>query len=313
MTGGIERPPPHDVALPKSFAARYGEGARRGLCLGGGGLFFIAWQAAYLSALVSEGIDIGAADKVVGTSAGSFVGSALTGGRLRRVYAEVRILSNVSAVLPDLSSNAKLRPSQQHALDLFFQASDADVETVRAIGHAALAARTSSARVIRSGVGMMIGTRRWPSPALHITCVDAYTGERCVVTRDANVPVANAVAASCAIPGASPPQPVGDRRCIDGGVGGSGMHLDILAGAGRALVLALSDGSDVTVGMATNAPGSSKREFADLEASGTEVLLRTPESFDVDELMSPASVPKALAMGARQAAADAAELLAFWK
>ena len=306
------RPFPHDVALPRSFAARYGEGTRRGLCLGGGGLYFIAWQVAYLYTLVSGGVDIGAADTVVGTSAGSLVASALTGGHLRRIHHEMQLLSRVSTILPAFSLNSTLHPSQQRALDLFMQAGDAEVATVRAIGHAALAARTSSPKAVRSGIGLMIGKTRWPSTTLHITCVDAYTGERCVVTHDANVRVSNAVAASCAIPGVSAPQPIRDRRCIDGGVGGSGTHLDVLAGAQRALVLALSDGTSVTVGMATNAPGSTQQEFADFVASGTEVVIRTPETFDIDELMSPASIPKAMAMGARQASADVAEVRAFW-
>jgi NTE family protein len=122
-----------------------------------------------------------------------------------------------------------------------------------------------------------------------------------------------AVAASCAVPGMAAPQPIGDRRCIDGGVSGTGTHLDLLAGAHRVLVLALSDGSEISVGMATNAPGAAQKELADLRSSGTEVILRTPEAFDLEDLMTPTSVPGALAMGARQASADAAELSAFWE
>ena len=133
------------------------------------------------------------------------------------------------------------------------------------------------------------------------------------MTSEANIRISNAVAASCAVPGLSSPQPIGDRRCLDGGVSGTGTHLDLLSGARRVLVLALSDGTDVTVGMATQAPGAARQELADLAASRTEVMLRTPEEFDVEELMKPTSVPKALAMGVRQASADAATLLAFWE
>jgi hypothetical protein len=49
-----------------------------------------------------------------------------------------------------------------------------------------------------------------------------------------------------------------------------------------------------------------------LVASGTKVELRTPEAVDPLELMSPAAVPKALAMGARQASVDLAPLTSFW-
>jgi NTE family protein len=304
--------PPVDVALPRDFAARYGDGVERGLCLGGGGLFFIAWQTAYLHTLASEGFDAGTADRIVGTSAGSLVATALVGGRLPRIYRGVSALAKVSSVFPTLGSNSSLHPSQQRALDIFFQSGDSDPATLRAIGHASLAARTSSSQNLRRTLGAIIGGGHWPSKALQITCVDAYTGERCVLTSESNIQVSKAIAASCAVPGLSAPQPIGDRRCLDGGVSGTGTHLDLLAATRRVLVLALSDGSGLTEGMATQAPGAAQQELADLAASGTDVLLRTPEEFDVDELMVPASVPRALAMGKRQAAADAAALSEFW-
>ena len=44
------------LALPRDFGADYGRGVDRGLCLGGGGLFFVAWQVAYLQTLASHGV-----------------------------------------------------------------------------------------------------------------------------------------------------------------------------------------------------------------------------------------------------------------
>ena len=55
--------------------------------------------------------------------------------------------------------------------------------------------------------------------------------------------VARAVAASSAVPGLFTPQPILDRRCMDGGVSGTGTHLDLVAGARRAVVLHLTDGA----------------------------------------------------------------------
>jgi NTE family protein len=132
-----------------------------------------------------------------------------------------------------------------------------------------------------------------------------------VVTKASHTPVARAVAASSAVPGLFPPQPIGDRRCMDGGVSGTGLHLDLVAGCARAVVLALTDGAGETEGRMTSAPGSIGREVAALGATGTEVLLRTPEKMDLDTLMDPAAVPDAIAMGRRQAAADAADLRSF--
>ncbi|HEV3281946.1 MAG TPA: patatin-like phospholipase family protein [Acidimicrobiales bacterium] len=301
-----------DVALPRSFEAGYGQNVDLGLCLGGGGLFFVAWQVSYLQTLATRGIHFDSADRVVGTSAGSMVASALTAGRLNRLHTEISLLARVPALVSALAPASELSPSQQRALDLFLKAADGEPTTVQEIGYAALAASTPSPAAMRRNISLVLGRTAWTSDALRITCVDAYTAERCVVTRDSRVTIPRAVAASSAVPGIFPPQPVGDRRCMDGGVIGTGTHLDLLAGANRVLILALTDGSDMNEGMMTIGPGGGAQELVDLEASGTTVLLRTPAEVDMLELMEPAAVPRALAMGARQASADLGELSAFW-
>ncbi len=300
------------LALPRSFEPAYGRGIDLGLSLGGGGLFFVAWQAGYLHALSVAGVKLAAAQRVIGTSAGSLVASALVQGRLNLLYSEVSLLSRVPALISALAPSERLRPSQERALTLFLEAVDAEPTTVRTIGHASLAAAAPSPARIRRNIALVVGSARHRSAALRITCVDAFTGERCVVGDDADVSFARAVAASSAVPGIFAPQPIGDRRCMDGGVAGSGVHLDLLAGARRVVVLALTDGSDLPEAMMTSQPDDLKKEIEALESSGTEVFLRTPEKLDLTTLMTPASVPEALAMGASQGAADARLLGRFW-
>ena len=221
------------------------------------------------------------------------------------------MLGRVPRLLGALAPSGDLHPSQRRAVDLFTAAADAEPETIRAIGHAALAAQTPAASVMVRNAALILASRRWPSPELWLTCVDAFTGERCVVTATARVGIARAVAASSAVPGLFAPQQVGDRRCMDGGVSGTGTHLDLLAGSRRVVVLALTDGAGLTEGMMTTGPGTHEAELAALRASGTEAFHRHPESVDVGTLMDPAAVPDAIAMGRRQAAADAEELRAF--
>lgn len=305
-------PPPDGMAVPIDFGARYAAGLRTGLSLGGGGLFFVAWQVSYLYEMAQRGIDLAGAQRVVGTSAGSLVSSVLEAGNLSRLHKELTVLSKVPKLMGALAPAGNLHPSQERARDLFGFAADAEPETITAIGHAALAARAPGPSVMPRNVGLILASRRWPSPALHITCVDAFTGERCVVTGAAGVPVTRAVAASSAVPGLFTPQPILDRRCMDGGVSGTGTHLDLVAGAEKVVVLALSDGSGFDVGMMTAAPGSIQRELDALRESGSEVFVRIPESMDPLALMDPTAVPDAVAMGRRQAASDAAELAAFW-
>src|SRR5690348_8509157 len=49
----------------------------RALVLGGGGSVGIAWESGLLAGLAEQGIDLGRADRIVGTSAGSVVGARL--------------------------------------------------------------------------------------------------------------------------------------------------------------------------------------------------------------------------------------------
>lgn len=298
------------LARPIDFGAGYGEGLHFGLSLGGGGVFFVAWQVAYLHELAVRGVVLGRAQRVVGTSAGSVVASIVEAGHLNRFEREIALFAKTPALVSMLAPAGKLEASQQHALDLFVAAQESSPETVREIGHAALVAATPSAAKMARSVTLMLLSRRWPTDALNITCVDTLTGERCVVTRQAGVRIDRAVAASSAVPGVFAPQPIRDRRCMDGGVSGSGTHLDLLAGAERVVVLSLTDGTDSVGGM-TIRPGSFVTELGELERSGSSVFARSPETVDLARLMDPHSVPDAIAMARRQAAADAEPLRAF--
>jgi len=305
------QPPPDGLARPRDFSAGYGEGLSSGLSLGGGGVFFVAWQVAYLATLAEHGVDLAGSPRVVGTSAGSLVASVLEGGHIGRFRKEVSLLARAPKLIGALAPAGTLRPSQERARDIFFLAEDAEPDTIREIGRAALAARTPSDSVMARNVAVVLKSRRWPADALHITCVDTYTGERCVITREHGVPITRAVAASSAVPGLFSPQPILDRRCMDGGVCGTGTHLDLLAGAERAVVLNLTDGAGAERGAMTSGPRAVLEELEALEATGTRVFRRQPERMDLMTLMDPAAVPDAVAMGRRQAVADVAELRAF--
>ncbi len=221
------------------------------------------------------------------------------------------MLAKMPRLLGALAPAGDLNPSQDRALNQFRGAADAEPDTIRDIGHAALAAQTKGPALMSRNVGLVLASRRWPSHALQIVCVDAFTGERCVITRSAHVSITRAVAASSAVPGLFAPQPIGDRLCMDGGVSGSGTHLDLLAGAARVVVLGLSNGSDIVEGLMTTSPGSTEREIEALRDSGSAVFHRVPEAVDAMTLMDPRTVTEAIAMGRRQAVADHAELSAF--
>jgi NTE family protein len=299
------------LAKPVSFEAHYGAGVDRFLVLGGGWIVFVAWLLAYLRGLAHQGVAVESADRVVGTSAGSVVATVVTGGHLARAHREIEALAMAPGVVAALAPSGGLHPSQARALDLFWSADNARPDTVRAIGHAALAAHTPGVDTLPRSLELVLGQRHWPSAALWITTTDAYSGERVVVTQAAGVLAHHAAAASSTVPGLFAPQPIGDRKCVDGGVSGSAMHPDLAAGAARALVIALRDPGDV--GVATNEPGGFARSIDALRASGTAVEVRTSRlAAGAINLMDPRQIAPALEMGAQQAVEDGGGLVAFF-
>ena len=300
------------MALPRSMEARYGRGIDRGLVLGGGGVWFVAWQTGYLRRLEELGLGLGLADRLVGTSAGSLVASILAGERLSGFGRTVDLLTRAPGLLALMTSSGPLEPSCQRALDAFRDSRDSTPDTLRAIGFAALAARTPSADTTARNLGVILRMRKWPSSRLHITCVDAFTGERCVITRSAGLPLARATAASSAVPGIFAPQPVQDRKCMDGGVAGTGVHLDLVAGARKALVISLVDGSEPELAWGTMTPESIRQEFDDLVATGTEALRVIPRAEVPEDVMDPRLAVNAAREGVRQADEDLDRLRDFW-
>ncbi|BBZ42720.1 hypothetical protein MPRM_00010 [Mycobacterium parmense] len=76
----------------------------------------------------------------------------------------------------------------------------------------------------------------WPARPLRLTAIDVDTGELVVFDRDSGVDLVDAVAASCAVPGAWPPVAIGGRRYMDGGVGSS-VNLGVAGDCDVAVVL----------------------------------------------------------------------------
>jgi NTE family protein len=300
----------NDPAVPLSFEARYGAGYRRSLVLGGGGVVFVAWLAAYLGELARRGVALQDADRILGTSAGSILATIVAAGHLQRLQRLIGPLSRRPAIISRLAPAADLNPSQQRALDLFECARDSTPATIREIGAAALAAATPPRSLLPASVLMLAQTGRWPDDRLVVSAVDAYTGERLALTRAGGTPLLRAVAASASVPGLFAPQPVLDRRCMDGGVSGTGLHSDLVAGCERVLVIPVA--GTLLEPRLTMQPDSVDREISALRASGSTAEVRHARLPADTDLMDPAAVPDALLLGRRQAGEDAAALSDFW-
>ncbi|MFJ4521156.1 patatin-like phospholipase family protein [Streptomyces sp. NPDC088810] len=238
------------------------------LVLGGGGVGGIAWMTGVLAGLADAGRDVTGAGLLVGTSAGSTVAAQLGSGLpLEELYAR-----QVDPALQAAEITAEMDLEKFAAEIAAATGSAASVpELRRAVGRVALAARTVSEAERRAVIESRLPDHGWPERALKVVAVDAESGEPRVFDRDSGVPLVDAVAASCAVPGVWPPVTIGARRYVDGGVR-SVANVDLAAGAGRVLVL-------VPLGVTEPFPSEQplERSVAELRDRGAEVVVVAPD------------------------------------
>ncbi len=292
-----------DLVWPIDFARRSGAGSTRSLVLGGGGVYFIAWQLGLYEGLATEGIDLGNADAVVGTSAGAMVAALLYTGRLGLFAKSISTLLAIPQFTA-LFGSQSTSPSAQRAYELS-QRSDGSPEAVRQVGHASLAAVIPHPQGIRHALTAMVG-RRWPRRPLLITATDCFSGER-LVLRDGDTSLDRAVAASICVPGVFSPQQIGEHFCMDGGVVGTATHGDLAAGAEHVIVTSLA--TDLTT---PEQEAVRRGEIAALRASGSQVTHIALSGVRDETLMDPRIVPSAITDGRRAATHWASQIDAAW-
>jgi NTE family protein len=297
-----------------------GSGKQRGIAFGGGGEWFVAWTLSFLGAAKQHGVDLGTANITIGTSAGSIVGAFLTDDRLWRGITEMDILASHPALLARMVRTSTGGGSQQRAADRLVEARSTDREVVVEIGRAAMASRNAPVDDYERSLRLMLGHGDWPSPAHHVTAIDCYTGERVVIDHRSGVPIATACAASSSLPGVNGPVWIGDRYCMDGGIGTSSTHSELLAGSERAVIfsmMSLTSGQAVaqtgSFGFAERVhPGTARREADELAAAGTRTLLVAANPDPEIDFMDPAQLAGAIRDGRERATSMLEELGAVW-
>ena len=194
------------------------------LVLGGGGVVGVAWEVGVLAGLADAGIDPASAELVVGTSAGSVVGTQLRQGRsIEALVAEQRE-SHADANSPPPTTD--LTPLIE-IFETLRSAKRRTPEVLREVGRKAIAAETQPEADWVGRFSSIVGEGDWPDRDLWITAVDCATGQRRVWTAADRVAIASAVAASCAIPGVFPPVTLDGSRYTDGGLWSSS-NLDVV-------------------------------------------------------------------------------------
>ena len=241
---------------------------RNALVLGGGGALGVSWEIGLLAGLLEEGIDVAGADLIVGTSAGSIVGTQVA---LGKTTAELIDEQNE----PDDGKIGALMAGIDPAsvLQLFMRwagIKEVTQEICAEIGAAALAAKTATEEQWVGYFEDHLEGAAWPERPLLLTAVDCESSAFQTWDRDSGVSLGRAAASSCAVPGLFPPVTINGRRYTDGGVR-SGTSADLARGYDSVLIVApigaRSDGIDPLLGRQARA------EAEALRASGSNVEL----------------------------------------
>ncbi|MEV5399638.1 patatin-like phospholipase family protein [Streptomyces cellulosae] len=235
----------------------------KALVLGGGGPVGGAWLTGMLAGLTEAGVDLDAADVLIGTSAGAVFAARLRCGTPAAELYE-RQLSGVDAVrLP--------ATARRTARFLWAALGSRDPErSIARLGRTALRARTGPESDVFDTVGRLLGEARdWPERELRITAVDARTGQVEAFDARSGVKLLEAVAASCAVPLVWPPVTVAGRRWMDGR-SRSTANLQLTHGSRRILAI-------VPIPRAMGPHPSAAGQAARLTQDGARVLLLRPD------------------------------------
>jgi NTE family protein len=275
----------------------------RALVLGGGGITGIGWELGVLAGLAQLGTDLSDADLVVGTSAGSIVGTQLTSGiSVGELYAD-------QLAPPEPGKAARMGPRTLLTFAWVLMRSRDPVQARIRFGRLARSARTVPAAERRAVIEARLPTRDWPAQRLLITAVDAESGEFAAFDAASGVALADAVGASCAVPGVWPPVSINGRLWMDGGMR-SPANVDLAAGCERIVVIA-------PLVRGFRAMHSVGRQAAELRSAGSQVVVVSPDEAALAAIgrnvLDPAHRAPAARAGHAQAASVAAEVAAVWQ
>src|ERR1700759_3995006 len=204
---------------------------RYALVLAGGGVAGIAGELGVLRGLQDAAPTLAgrvlAADLVVGTSAGSAVAAQITSGvplddlyqrQLSPDSAEIEVQLDMEQLLARFTAAVSATSSQDEAL--------------RAVGALALDADTVSEPERMVAVAARLPVPDWPDRLMLVPPGDPPARQHPAFSKDSGVALADAVAASCAVPGIWPPVTINGRRYNDGGIS-SATHADLARGYER--------------------------------------------------------------------------------
>ena len=240
----------------------------------------------------------------------------MTSGHFERLRAEFEFFGHFPGLFAKMAPVSTANPSQKRAQEINFAVKDGDPASIRAIGHAALAAdnRVNGQAVDRLA-WLLTGDSKtgWPPAKMYTTANDCYTGERLIIGKtvaDERRP-ARLCGGGQLFPARSDrPTLLGQRYCMDGGISRTWAHTDVVAGSKRALVITLTNGYEGS--LLSGIPHNIHKEIEALEATGTKAMLiiaGTPPGLN---LLDPREIAPALHAGYERAKTEAPKIRAFY-
>ncbi|NED97315.1 patatin-like phospholipase family protein [Phytoactinopolyspora alkaliphila] len=293
------------MELPRDTAS----GRRRGLVLGSGGLLGAAWTVGALTALEeSTGVDMRAVDYLAGTSAGSVTAAMLGAGVSVEQLRLHQLGQGTDGPLAEMTwdydhATGGSRPRRPRLTAGSPGMVARNVRRLRKMPPTAvLAAFLPEGRTDLSSIGELVrsvtpGGGWSPHPGVWIVTMDYDSGRRVPFGR-AGAPeaeLADAVMASCSIPGWFTPVVIDGRRYIDGAAC-SATSADLLAGLelDEVYIVAPSVSFEtdrprallprVERAWRTRVTRRCVREAAKLRAEGTEVTILGPGPDDLAQI-----------------------------
>lgn len=209
---------------------------QRALVLAGGGLAGIAWETGVLLGIADEtpaALDnLLSCDVLVGTSAGSTVAAQISSGvPLAELFAR-----HLGEAPHELTPTADIDDLTELFVTAMLTPGTSTAQKLQRIGAIAAATDTVPEAARRDVIAHRLPVHTWPDRILRISAIDIATGALVCFDRESGVDLLDAVAASCAVPGAWPPVTMGSCRYMDGGVGSS-VNMTLADDCARVVVL----------------------------------------------------------------------------
>jgi NTE family protein len=286
--------------------------------LSGGGPVGIAWELGLAAGLRRHGVDLGLAELIVGTSAGSVVGSLIALGRDLDAELDASRERMTRAKGGDGGPSESMIErllKMREVLAKAYVSEAPEQERLAEVGAFALETPTADESTFIESFSYLRDNAPWPDRFV-CTAIDANTGTFHVWDADSGIDHVRAVASSCAVPGVFPTIEIEGRRYHDGGIR-SLTNADLAAGARRVLVVTImSVPRESTDPRAARMRARRDAEDQQIADSGGSSLTVAPDEAARTVIginfMDPSVAPAAATAGVEQAERMADEIRAFW-